>query len=451
MSKKKPKLLIVEDDPGLQRQLRWSFERFNLFFAGDRESALEIVKSESPPVVTLDLGLPPDADGATEGLATLEAILARAPETKVIVVTGNEDRDNAVKAVGIGAYDFYQKPIDDEVLALIIDRAHHLHGLETENRRLAHGDRDMPLRGIITACPAMMKVCRTIEKVAPADVSVLLTGESGTGKEVLARALHELSDRRDEAFVAINCAAIPENLLESELFGHEKGAFTGAVKQTQGKIEIADGGTLFLDEIGDLPLPLQVKLLRFLQERVIERIGGRKSIAVDVRVISATHQDLAEMIGTGAFREDLFYRISELVIRIPPLRERANDPIVLARNFLNRLNKELGHSVRGFTDDALAALAAHAWPGNVRELENRLKRAIIMAEGKRITAADLELEKASDGAPSLNLKEVRERAEREALMRALAQVDGNVSQAAKLLGVSRPTLYDLMRYHHVKW
>jgi len=451
MSRKKPKLLIVEDDPGLQRQLRWSFERFDLFFAGDRESALDVVKNESPPVVTLDLGLPPDADGASEGLATLEAILARAPETKVIVVTGNEDRDNAVKAVGIGAYDFYQKPIDDEVLALIIDRAHHLHGLETENRRLAHGDRDTPLRGIITACPAMMKICRTIEKVAPADVSVLLTGESGTGKEVLARALHDLSGRRDAAFVAINCAAIPENLLESELFGHEKGAFTGAVKQTQGKIEIADGGTLFLDEIGDLPLPLQVKLLRFLQERVIERIGGRKSIAVDVRVVSATHQDLADMIGTGAFREDLFYRISELVIRIPPLRERANDPIVLARNFLNRLNKELGHSVRGFTDEALAALAAHAWPGNVRELENRLKRAIIMAEGKRITAADLELEGASDEAPDLNLKEVRERAEREALTRALAQVDGNVSQAAKLLGVSRPTLYDLMRYHHVKW
>ncbi len=451
MSKKKPKLLIVEDDPGLQRQLRWSFEQFDLLFAGDREKALDIVKSETPPVVTLDLGLPPDPDGASEGLATLEAILARAPETKVIVVTGNEDRDNAVKAVGIGAYDFYQKPIDDEVLALIINRAHHLHGLEVENRRLAHGGRDMPLRGIITACPAMMMVCRTVEKVAPADVSVLLTGESGTGKEVLARALHELSGRRDEPFVAINCAAIPENLLESELFGHEKGAFTGAVKQTQGKIELADGGTLFLDEIGDLPLSLQVKLLRFLQERVIERIGGRKAIAVDVRVISATHQDLADMIGEGAFREDLFYRISELVIRIPPLRERANDPIVLARNFLNRLNKELGHSVRGFTDDALDALAAHAWPGNVRELENRLKRAIIMAEGKRLTAADLELEEASDGAPSLNLKEVRERAESAALMRALAQVDGNVSQAAKLLGVSRPTLYDLMRYHHVKW
>ncbi len=451
MRRKKPKLLIIEDDLGLQRQLRWSFDRYELFFAADRESALELVRSESPPVVTLDLGLPPDVDGASEGLATLEAILAEAPETKVIVVTGNEDRDNAVKAVGIGAYDFYQKPIDDEVLALIIDRAHQLYSLEAENRRLVLGDREAPLRGIITSCPAMVKVCRTVEKVAPADVSVLLTGESGTGKEVLARALHELSPRSDGPFIAINCAAIPENLLESELFGHEKGAFTGAVKQTQGKIELADGGTLFLDEIGDLPLPLQVKLLRFLQERVIERVGGRKPIPVNVRVVSATHQELSEMIASGAFREDLFYRISELVVRIPPLRERANDPVILARHFLNRLNKELGRSIRGFTSDALAALAKYDWPGNVRELENRLKRAVIMAEGKRITAQDLELAAEPEEIPPLNLKEVRERAERDALTRALAQVDGNVSQAAKLLGVSRPTLYDLMRYHRIKW
>ncbi len=451
MSTEKRKLLVIEDDPGLQRQLRWSFDGYEVLIAGDRDGALELLRREEPPVITLDLGLPPDTDGVSEGLATLEAIRSIAPQSRVIVVTGNEDRENAVRAVSLGAYDFYQKPIDAEVLGLIIDRAHHLYELEEANRRLARVGEDSPLRGVTTASPDMLKLCRTIEKVAPVDVCVLLAGESGTGKELLAKALHELGPRGRKRFVAINCAAIPETLLESELFGHEKGAFTGAIKQTRGKVELADGGTLLLDEIGDVPLGLQVKLLRFLQERSIERIGGRKEIPVDVRIVCATNQDLDELIKAGRFREDLYYRISEMVITIPPLRDRENDPALLARSFLHRLNKELGRSVRGFTGDALAALANHSWPGNVRELENRVKRAVIMAEGNRITAQDLELDAPDEEAPSPSLKEVRERAEREALQRALAQVDGNVSRAAKLLGVSRPTLYDLMRHHNFKW
>ena len=394
--------------------------------AGGVEAALEALRSgQGADLAMIDVRL-----DVRELITRLAAERISLP----VVACGIEaDSEAAVRAIRAGAREFIPLPPEPDLIAAVLE------AVAEESDTIVHRD------------PTVTKLLALADQVANSEASILITGETGTGKELLARYVHRKSNRAQRPFVSVNCAAIPENLLESELFGHEKGAFTGAVKQTQGKIELADGGTLFLDEIGDLPLSLQVKLLRFLQERVIERIGGRKAIAVDVRVISATHQDLADMIGEGAFREDLFYRISELVIRIPPLRERANDPIVLARNFLNRLNKELGHSVRGFTDDALDALAAHAWPGNVRELENRLKRAIIMAEGKRLTAADLELEEASDGAPSLNLKEVRERAESAALMRALAQVDGNVSQAAKLLGVSRPTLYDLMRYHHVKW
>ena len=447
----KPRLLIVEDDPGLQRQMRWSFDDYDVAVAGDRDSAIAAVHEMRPPVVTLDLGLPPDVDGASEGLATLEAILSAAPDTKVIVVTGNEDRKNAVRAIGLGAYDFYSKPIDSEVLGLIIDRATRLRELEDENRRLALDDRASPLKGMITSDTGTLNVCRMVEKIAPADVSVLLRGESGTGKELLARALHELSPRADKRLVVINCAAIPETLLESELFGHEKGAFTGAVKQTIGKIEMADGGTLFLDEIGDVPVTLQVKLLRFLQERTIERIGGRREIAVDARIVCATHQNLDEMIAGGSFREDLYYRISEVVIRIPALRERANDPILLARNFIIRFRHELGRPVRDFTAGALDAIAGYAWPGNVRELENRVKRAVIMAEGSRITVEDLELESLdAENATPLTLKATRERAEQDAVARALARADGNISQAAKLLGVSRPTLYDLMKHHGAK-
>ena len=362
-------LLLVEDDLGLQKQLKWSFDDLEVVVAGDREAALAAVRRYEPPVVTLDLGLPPDADCANEGLATLEQILALAPSTKVIVVSGNQDRANAVKAVALGAYDFYHKPIEPEILRLIVNRAFHLHQLEAENRKLQVRQRTA-LQGIITGSVVMQKICRTVEKVAPVDATVLLLGDSGTGKELFARGLHDLSPRVSQRFVAINCAAIPENLLESELFGYEKGAFTGASKQTKGKIEYADHGTLFLDEVGDLPFPLQAKLLRFLQERVVERLGGREEIAVDVRVVCATHQDLRRLIEQGRFREDLFYRISEITINIPPLKEREGDALLLAHAFLERYNAQYTKALKGFTPDACAAIEAHAWPGNVREMEN---------------------------------------------------------------------------------
>ena len=444
MSDAKQKILLVEDDPGLQKQLKWSLGDYELVMAADRDSAIAQLRRHEPPVVLLDLGLPPDADGATEGLAALQQILSLAPATKVIVVTGNLDRSNAVKAIQLGAYDFFQKPFDPDVLALMIARALHLHALEVENRLLVLQQRGSALEGLITSSEPMLKVCRTVEKVAPANATVLLLGESGTGKEVLARGVHELSPRAGKRFVAINCAAIPDTLLESELFGYEKGAFTGAAKQTIGKIEYANEGTLFLDEIGDLPMPLQAKLLRFLQERVIERLGGRGEIPVDVRVVCATHRDLASMIREGSFREDLYYRLSEITVKIPPLRERPGDAVLLAQAFLERYARELGRNLRGFTADALTALEAHAWPGNVREMENLIKRATIMADGTQITAADLGLETGHAEPLPFNLRQAREHAERLAVSRALAHSDGNIAQAAELLGVTRPTLYDLM-------
>jgi len=453
MAASKKHFLIVEDDPGLQAQLRWSFEDYDVLVAGDREDALAQLRRHEPAVITLDLGLPPDADGASEGLATLEQILALAPDTKVIVVTGNDDRENAVRAIGLGAYDFYQKPIDPEMLALIVSRAGHVHDLEMENRKLSRHKSDSPLPGLIASSPQMLKVCRTIERVASTSATTLLLGESGTGKELLARALHNLSSRAEKRFVAINCAAIPETLLESELFGYEKGAFTGAHKQTIGKIESANGGTLFLDEVGDLPMAMQVKLLRFLQERIIERIGGHKEIPVDVRVVCATHQDLPVLIQEGRFREDLYYRISEISIRIPSLRERDGDAVLLARVFLETFKSQQGfnRSIRGFSKDSLAAIAAYQWPGNVRELENKVKRAVIMADGRQVTADDLELDISADGQPELlNLRAARDQAERQALQHALALYDGNISRAAEVLGVSRPTLYDLMNKHGIK-
>jgi two-component system NtrC family response regulator len=447
----KPKLLIVDDDLGLQRQLAWTFEDYEVFLAVDRASALAKVKSASPSIITLDLGLPPDPDGASEGLATLEEIRQIAPHAKVIVMTGNEERAHALRAINLGAYDFYQKPIDAETIRLIVSRAHNLYLLEAENRRLRELEQHSPLRGLVTASPPMLSVCNVVERVAPTSVSVLLLGESGTGKEVIARALHDLSPRAGKRFVAINCAAIPENLLESELFGHEKGAFTGAHKQVIGKIELSDHGTLFLDEIGDMPMPLQAKLLRFLQERVFERVGGRTEISVDVRIICATHRKPDEMMKTAQLREDLYYRLSELVINIPPLRERFGDPALLAHHFLNGVNAQSGRNIKGFTADALAALANYPWPGNVRELENRVKRAGIMAEGTYVGLPDLDLPVIESGSPiNMTLKDARERAEREALQRAIAQVGGNVTQAAKLLDISRPTLYDLMRYHNLR-
>ncbi|OGU21102.1 MAG: PEP-CTERM-box response regulator transcription factor [Hydrogenophilales bacterium RIFOXYD1_FULL_62_11] len=444
MSDAKAKILLVEDDPGLQKQLKWSLADYELVVADDRDSAITQLRRHEPAVVLLDLGLPPDADGATEGLATLQQILALAPATKIIVVTGNLDRSNAVQAIRLGAYDFFQKPFDPDILALMIARALHLHALEYENRMLLAKQSGSALRGLITSSDSMLKICRTVEKVAPANVTVLLLGESGTGKEVLAHGVHDLSPRAGKRFVAINCAAIPDTLLESELFGYEKGAFTGAAKQTAGRIEYANEGTLFLDEIGDLPLPLQAKFLRFLQERVIERLGGRGEIPVDVRVVCATHRDLAGMIKEGSFREDLYYRLSEITVQIPPLRERPGDAVLLAQAFLERNAQELNRNIRGFSSDALNALEAHTWPGNVRELENLVKRATIMADGTQITAADLGLEAGHADPQPLNLRQARENAERQAISRALAQTDNSIAQAAELLGITRPTLYDLM-------
>ena len=444
-SEKAPRVLLVEDDVGLQKQIKWSLDDYEIVIAGDRESALAHLRRFEPAVVLLDLGLPPDPDGATEGLATLQQILQLSPATKIIVVTGNQDRVNAIKAIGLGAFDFYHKPFEEQILKLVIDRAFRVYGLEQENRALSARNRSEPLQGLITNDPEMLRVCRTIEKVAPSDASVLLLGESGTGKEVLARGLHDLSNRAKERFVAINCAAIPDNLLESELFGYEKGAFTGAAKQTIGKIEYANKGTLFLDEIGDLPMPLQAKLLRFLQERIIERLGGRGEIPVDVRVVAATHQNLDDLIKTGRFREDLFYRLSEISVRIPPLRERQGDRSLLAHAFLERFAQSQGRPLRGFSPDAIQSIESHSWPGNVREMENTIKRAVIMSDGPHVCLADLGLTPISDaGNEPLNLRHVREEAERGAVVKALARCNGNIAHAAELLGVSRPTLYDLM-------
>jgi two-component system, NtrC family, response regulator len=444
MSEDKPRLLIVEDDLGLQKQLKWCFDEHEVLFSATRSEALAQLRRFEPPVVLQDLGLPPDPEGVQEGMQTLREILTLAPQTKVIVVTGNHDRDNAVRAVSLGAYDFYQKPVDTDVLQLIVRRAFHIHALEEQNRALSEAQLHSPFEGLIATDDALRRVCRMIEKVAPTDVSVLILGESGTGKELLARAVHSQSGRKDARFVAINCAAIPEQLLESELFGHEKGAFTGAVKQTLGKIEVADGGTLFLDEIGDMPLPLQAKLLRFLQNRVIERIGGRQEIAVNVRVVCATNKDLQALIAAGTFRQDLYFRIGEVTIDVPPLRERRGAATVIAHALLRKYSGAHGRPKRGFTEDASAALEAYHWPGNVRELENKVKVAVIMAEGAMITAADLGLAPGEAGSTMFNLREVRARAERQAITQVLAIVDGNISRASELLGMTRPTLYDLM-------
>ena len=450
MSSDSRKLLVVEDDPGLQTQLKWCFEGYDVIIAGDRETALSELEKHHPPVVTLDLGLPPDADNTSEGFQTLETILSRWPTTKVIVVTGNNDRQHALQAIGMGAYDFFYKPIDAELLGFIVNRAYRLREIEDENQRL-HVTVDAPLEGVLTASPEMLKVCRTVEKVAPADATVLVLGESGTGKELIARSVHSMSGRAEGRFVAINCAAIPENLLESELFGYEKGAFTGAVKQTPGKIEVANGGTLFLDEVGDMPMPLQAKMLRFLQERVIERVGGRQEIPVDVRVICATHKDLPQLAREKEFRDDLYYRISEISIRIPPLRDREGDTLLLARVFLEKFSKSMGKHMHRFSKDSLAAIEAYPWPGNVRELENRVKRSVIMADHKQISVSDLELGGAGlDDTRTFNLREIREQAERQAIVRAMGHVGGKISQASELLGVSRPTMYDLIKKYSLK-
>jgi two-component system NtrC family response regulator len=456
VSGERQKLLFVEDDAGLQRQLRWSFADFAVFTAADRASAMAAIEEHEPPVVVLDLGLPPDVSGASEGLAALEAIRTRWPRMKVIILTGNEDRAHALSAVRLGAYDYCSKPIDIDLLRIIVGRALHLWELEQELWKATHDAAATPLPDLITASPAMLQICQRVERVAGTDITVLLLGESGTGKEVVARALHDLSPRASRPFVAINCGAIPENLLESELFGHEKGSFTGAVKQTIGKVELAQGGTIFLDEISDVPLALQVKLLRFLQERVIERVGGRQSIRIDVRVVCASNRDLAEMIREGKFREDLFYRLNELIIRLPPLRERGGDALLVAQYFLTRFSQQYGRPIRGLGPDAKAAIGSYRWPGNIRELQSQIRRAVLMTDSDLISAADFDLpgaaspSKSCSGGPPVSLKMVRRTAERQALVDALCSVNGNISHAARLLGVSRPTVYELMRIHGVR-
>lgn len=444
MSQGKQYLLVVEDDLGLQKQLRWSFDNYDVVTASDRESAISQIRRYEPAVITLDLGLPPDPDGASEGLSCLQDILTLKPDSKVIILSGNQERENAVKAIGMGAYDFHQKPADPEILGLVIQRAFLLHDLQQENRKLLQQTQAAtPLSGIISRDPGMLKVCRSIEKVAPSDATVMLLGESGTGKEILARGIHQLSPRYDNHFVAINCAAIPDNLLESELFGYEKGAYTGATKQTVGKIELANGGSFFLDEVGDLSMSLQAKLLRFLQERLIERVGGREAIPVDVRIICATHRNLKEMIQAGTFREDLYYRLSEIDINIPPLRQRQGDPALLAHHFKNRFCQHEGRNNLSFGPDALTAIENHSWPGNVREMENCIRRAVIMTDGNQINSEELRLDENNGNNIPLNLRQIREQAEYQAIVQALARSDGNMAKAAEILGITRPTLYDL--------
>lgn len=444
------KILVVDDDLGIQKQLKWSFSGYEVTFAEDRISAIAQLRRYEPKVITLDLGLPPDPANATEGLAALQEILELAPQTKVIVVTGNNDKANALKAIELGAYDFYQKPIDSETIQILVSRAVHLFDLEMENRHLSMVAPSMDR--IIGNSEQILAASRKAEKIAQTDISTLLLGESGTGKEVFARSIHEHSLRKDKAFVAINCASIPENLLESELFGYEKGAFTGANKTTPGKIETAQGGTLFLDEIGDMPIALQAKMLRFLQERVIERVGGRSEIPVNIRVICATHRNLQEMVAQETFREDLYYRIGEISILIPPLRDRANDVILLARTFLTQYNEDFKTKIKGFSDKAVKAMLQHSWPGNIRELQNKLKSAVIMAEGSHIQADDLSLKVSEDEVvmETINLREVREQAESRAIRYAFQVAERNMSRTAELLGVTRPTLYALIDKYHME-
>jgi two-component system NtrC family response regulator len=444
MTERKPVLLVVEDDAGLQRQLRWAYEDYEVVIAADRREAVDAVRQHQPAVMTLDLGLPPDPDGTTEGFQALQEVLTIAPHTKVVVASGHGARDSARRAIGLGAFDFYQKPVDIDELGFIVGRAFHVATLEAENRRLMANAEVAPLANLVTGSADMLKVAAMVERVAPTDVSVLLLGASGTGKEVLARGLHSASRNKDGPFVAINCGAIPENLLEAELFGYERGAFTGAVKTTEGKIELAEGGTLFLDEVGDIPQPLQVKLLRFIQERVIERIGARKSIEVHTRIICATHRNLKKMIADGAFRDDLYYRIAEVTISIPSLKDREGDPILLANHFLKRFGANHPGAPTRFAPAAIAAISLHPWPGNVRELENRVKRAVIMADGPAITAADLDLADTPE-AGLMTIRDSRMISDRRTISAALTAAGGSISQAAKTLGVSRPTLYDMIR------
>jgi two-component system NtrC family response regulator len=445
------RLLIVDDDIGIQKQLKWSLTDYDVLLADTRQSAIAAIRRYEPKVVTLDLGLPPDAANATEGLAALQEILNIAPQTKVIVITGNDDRSNALKAIEMGAYDFYQKPIDSDVINIIVSRAFSLAKIENENKAikaLAGVN-----TGIIGSSASIDRMRTMIQRIAPTDITALLLGESGTGKEVTAKAIHQVSNRSKNPFIAINCASIPESLLESELFGFEKGAFTGAHKTTMGKIECAQGGTLFLDEIGDMPFALQAKLLRFLQEKVIERLGGRKEIALDVRVVCATNQNLESMVKNREFREDLFYRISEITLNIPPLRDREDDVIILARFFLQQYAAEYRRNIKSFSDDAINALKTYKWPGNIRELQNKIKSSVIMSTTAQVTAFDLGFYNIDIDVEtyevSLNLRAIREEAETLAIQKAYALTKENMSKSAELLGISRPTLYSLIEKYSI--
>ncbi|MBU2869110.1 PEP-CTERM-box response regulator transcription factor [Colwellia sp. E2M01] len=443
------KLLIVDDDPGVQKQLKWSLADYEVVLADNRESAIAAVRRYEPKVVTLDLGLPPDETNASEGLAALKTILEIAPHTKVIVITGNDDRSNALKAIEMGAYDFYQKPVDADVINVIVSRAFSLANIENDNRSMKSViGSDC---GIIGSSESIDRLRLMVQRIAPTEITALLLGESGTGKEVTAKAIHKVSDRSDKPFIAINCASIPENLLESELFGFEKGAFTGAHKTTLGKIECAQGGTLFLDEIGDMPFPLQAKLLRFLQEKVIERLGGRKEIPVDVRVVCATNQDLEAMVAAKEFREDLFYRITEITLNIPPLRDRDEDILILANFFLQQYAAEYKRNAKSFADDALYGLRQHKWPGNIRELQNKVKSSVIMSTTNQVTAFDLGFydKENAEYELSLNLRTVREHAETIAIQKAYALTEGNMSKTSELLGITRPTLYSLIEKYNI--
>lgn len=443
-----PPILLVEDDDGLRRQMQWALEPYVVLSAACREEALQIFAKNEPPLAILDLGLPPDPDGVSEGLEILDRILDRSPHTKVIIVSGHTDRSAAIEAVGRGAFDFIGKPVEIEVLKLIIDRALRVHELERENRALkvrAQG----AMAGLVYASSQMQQVAKTVERVANTNATVMILGESGTGKELIATAIHNGSARKAGQLVAINCASIPEQLLESELFGHERGAFTGAVKQTLGKFELANKGTLFLDEIGDMPIALQAKLLRFLQSHKFERVGGRNTLSVDVRVVAATNKPLETLIQSGTFREDLFYRLNEIRIDLPALRQREGDAVLLGKHFLNVYAAQNGRNIRGFSKSAIEAIRSHTWPGNVRELENRVKRAVIMAEGSLISEADLELSADPDGR-NLNLREHTHRLEGALLREAFTVAGGNVSRVAKLMGISRPQVYTLMEAHDLR-
>ena len=446
-----PNLLIVDDNPVLREQMVWGLKpHYTIFEAADREGAAQIIQQNKITLVSLDLGLPPDSEGVSEGLEALEQFLTMNDLLKVVVVTGNQDRENALRAIQIGAYDFMDKPVDLEVLKVILNRALYLNQMEMENRLLLEREGTGQGHEIIGTSPTMEKVFDTIRRVANSDVSVLIVGESGTGKELVARGIHQQSSRKDGPFVAINCGAIPETLLESELFGHEKGAFTGAHMQRCGRVELAQGGTLFLDEIGELSTGLQVKLLRVLQEHCVERVGGRVTIPVDARIIAATNLDLQQAMKEGSFREDLYYRLNTVTIAVPPLRERGADILMIAKSLLQQYAGEAKRKITGFSREAVIAIERYGWPGNVRELENRVRRAVTLSDHSRLTPDDLDLEQPSEFSAGITLKEARETIEKNLIEQTLQKTNGNITKASVILGVSRPTLHDLISRHNIK-